>query len=45
MPNFKLSGFYSKLNATNSNDNYMYWGTNEYSNNLPSSYTVARTTP
>ncbi len=36
----KLTGFYSKLNATNHNDNYMYWGSNELNNNLPTSYTV-----
>jgi iron complex outermembrane receptor protein len=37
---FNLSGFYSKLNATNHNDNYMYWGSNELNNNIPTSYTV-----
>ena len=36
----KLTGFYSKLTATNHNDNYMYWGSNELNNNLPTSYTV-----
>ncbi|KUR72088.1 TonB-dependent receptor [Novosphingobium sp. FSW06-99] len=41
---FKLTGFYSHLNATNSNDNYMYWGSNELNNNLPTSYTVANNT-
>jgi iron complex outermembrane receptor protein len=35
-----LSGFYSHLNASNYNDNYMFWGSNEFANNLPSSYTV-----
>ncbi|HEY2659496.1 MAG TPA: TonB-dependent receptor [Caulobacteraceae bacterium] len=40
----RLSGFYSKLNATNNNYNYMYWGTNEYNNNAPSSFTVANNT-
>ncbi|MGI4877722.1 MAG: TonB-dependent receptor, partial [Janthinobacterium lividum] len=41
---FKLSGFYSHLNATNSNDNYMYWGSNELNNNLPTSFTVKNNT-
>jgi iron complex outermembrane receptor protein len=36
----KLDGFYSHLNATNYNTNYMFWGTNEVNNNVPSSYTV-----
>ncbi len=40
----KLSGFYSHLNATNTNDNYMYWGNNELSKNIPSSFTVANNT-
>ncbi|MGH6992746.1 MAG: TonB-dependent receptor [Caulobacteraceae bacterium] len=41
---FKLTGFYSHLNATNNNDNYMYWGSHELSNNLPTSFTVANNT-
>jgi len=41
---FKLTGFYSHLDATNSNDNYMYWGSNELNNNLPTSFTVANNT-
>lgn len=36
----RLDGFYSKLNATNHNDNYMYWGSNELGVNSPTSYTV-----
>jgi iron complex outermembrane receptor protein len=36
----RLSGFYSHLNATNYNDNYMFWGSHEFGNNLPTSYTV-----
>jgi len=36
----KLSGFYSHLSAANTNDNYMLWGSHEFANNLPSSYTV-----
>ncbi|HEX4196101.1 MAG TPA: TonB-dependent receptor, partial [Caulobacteraceae bacterium] len=39
-----LNGFYSRLNATNVNDNYMYWGNNELNNNLPTSYTVSHNT-
>ncbi|WP_226016935.1 TonB-dependent receptor [Novosphingobium sp. FKTRR1] len=41
---FKLSGFYSHLDATNANNNYMYWGSNELNNNLPTAYTVANNT-
>ncbi|QUD88569.1 TonB-dependent receptor [Phenylobacterium montanum] len=48
-----LSGFYSKLDASNRNYNYMYWGSREltYNNgagnltgNSPTSYTVANNT-
>ncbi len=39
-----LSGFYSHLNADNYNDNYMLWGSHEFANNLPTSYTVANGT-
>jgi len=39
-----LSGFYSKLNATNFNDNYMYWGAHELANNTPTSVTVKNNT-
>jgi iron complex outermembrane receptor protein len=39
-----LNGFYSRLNATNVNDNYMYWGSNELNTNVPTSYTVAHNT-
>jgi len=35
-----LSGFYSKLNASNINDNYMYWGSHELATNTPTSVTV-----
>jgi len=37
-----VSGFYSHLGASNINNNYMFWGTNEFSTgqNVPSSYTV-----
>ncbi len=34
------SGFYSYLNATNVNDNYLYWGSREIDRNVPTSYTV-----
>ncbi len=37
---FKLDGFYSHLNATNYNTNYMFWGTKEFQTNVPTSYTV-----
>jgi iron complex outermembrane receptor protein len=36
----RLTGFYSKLDATNHNDNYMYWGSNEINNNAPTAFTV-----
>jgi iron complex outermembrane receptor protein len=36
----RLSGFYSHLNADNYNDNYMFWGSHEFADNLPTSYTV-----
>src|SRR5581483_9793362 len=39
-----LDGFYSKLKANNVNDNYMYWGSNELNNNLPTAFTVANNT-
>ena len=39
-----FDGFYSHLDATNVNDNYMYWGTNELNNNLPTSFKVANHT-
>jgi len=41
---FNLDGFYSHMDASNSNDNYMYWGSNELNNNLPTSYKVANNT-
>ncbi len=41
---FNLDGFYSHLEASNVNDNYMYWGSNELDNNLPTSFTVANNT-
>ena len=37
---FKLDGFYSHLNATNYNTNYMFWGSKEFTTNVPTSYTV-----
>jgi iron complex outermembrane receptor protein len=39
-----LDGFYSHMSASNSNDNYMYWGANELKNNLPSSFKVVNNT-
>ncbi|HWD66430.1 MAG TPA: TonB-dependent receptor [Caulobacteraceae bacterium] len=40
----RLSGFYSHLNASNVNNNYMFWGVHEFSNNVPTSYTVQNNT-
>ncbi|WP_372784535.1 TonB-dependent receptor [Phenylobacterium sp.] len=40
----RFDGFYSKLDATNHNDNYMYWGSNELNNNSPTAFTVANQT-
>jgi iron complex outermembrane recepter protein len=40
----KLSGFYSHLSASNDNDNYMLWGTHEFTDNVPTSYTVQQGT-
>lgn len=39
---FNVSGFYSKLEAGDVNNNFMAWGTNEIANadNIPTSYTV-----
>ncbi len=37
---FKLDGFYSHLNATNYNTNYMFWGSKEFTTNAPTSFTV-----
>ena len=39
-----LSGFYSRLTASNINNNYMYWGIHELNNNTPTRYTVANNT-
>ncbi|MBS0472762.1 MAG: TonB-dependent receptor [Proteobacteria bacterium] len=38
----KLQGFYSHLSASNVNNNYMFWGTNEFATgqNVPTSYTI-----
>ena len=41
---FNLDGFYSHLDASNVNDNYMYWGAKELAVNLPSSFTVRNNT-
>ncbi|QYE33884.1 TonB-dependent receptor [Polymorphobacter sp. PAMC 29334] len=41
---FKASGFYSYLNASNVNDNYLYWGSRELDRNVPTSYTVKNNT-
>ena len=39
-----LTGFYSHMEASNVNDNYMYWGSHELATNTPTSYTVANNT-
>ncbi|HEY2596039.1 MAG TPA: TonB-dependent receptor, partial [Chloroflexota bacterium] len=41
---FNLDGFYSHLDASNVNDNYMYWGSHELANNLPTSFSVRNNT-
>ena len=40
----KASGFYSHLDASNVNDNYLYWGSREIDRNVPTSYTVKNNT-
>ena len=40
----KLTGFYSHLRADNHNNNYMYWGSRELANNVPTSFTVTNNT-
>ncbi len=40
----KASGFYSHLNASNVNDNFLYWGSREIDRNVPTSYTVKNNT-
>ncbi len=40
----EASGFYSHLNASNVNDNYLYWGSRELDRNVPTSYTVKNNT-
>ena len=41
---FKASGFYSYLDASNVNDNFLYWGSRELDRNVPTSYTVRNNT-
>ncbi|MBL6853665.1 MAG: TonB-dependent receptor plug domain-containing protein, partial [Alphaproteobacteria bacterium] len=38
----KFQGFYSHLSASNVNNNYMFWGTNEFATgqNVPSAWTI-----
>jgi iron complex outermembrane receptor protein len=36
----KVQGFYSQLDASNINNNNMFWGSSEFPKNVPSSYTV-----
>jgi len=43
--NFTVSSFYSRLNASDTNNNYMAWVQNEIaSQNVPSSYTISNGT-
>jgi len=37
---FDVQGFYSKLKASNINNNYMFWGSNEWGGNVPTAYTI-----
>ncbi len=41
---FDVEGFYSKLKASNINNNFMFWGSNEFGGNVPSSYTIKNNT-
>ena len=36
----QVEGFYSHLGASNINNNYMFWGTEEFGHNIPTSYTI-----
>jgi iron complex outermembrane receptor protein len=40
----RLDGFYSDLNATNFNDNFMFDGSREFANGAPTSFTMANNT-
>ncbi|HEY1604859.1 MAG TPA: TonB-dependent receptor [Allosphingosinicella sp.] len=40
----KASGFYSHLNASNVNDNFLMWGSREVDRNVPTSFTVRNNT-
>jgi iron complex outermembrane recepter protein len=42
--NVQVEGFYSHLGASNINNNYMFWGTEEFGHNVPTSYTVVNNT-
>lgn len=37
---FDVQGFYSKLKASNINNNFMFWGSHEFGNNAPTNYTI-----
>ncbi|MDE2182929.1 MAG: TonB-dependent receptor [Alphaproteobacteria bacterium] len=41
---FDVEGFYSKLKASNINNNFMFWGSNEFGGNVPSAYTIKNNT-
>src|SRR5581483_11289941 len=40
----KASGFYSHLDASNVNDNFLMWGSREVDRNVPTSFTVQNNT-
>jgi iron complex outermembrane receptor protein len=39
-----VQGFYSKLKASNINNNFMFWGSKEFGSNAPTSYTLKNNT-
>jgi iron complex outermembrane receptor protein len=41
---FQVEGFYSHLGASNINNNFMFWGTEEFGHNTPTSATVVDNT-
>jgi len=41
---FDVEGFYSKLKASNINNNFMFWGSNEFGGNVPTAYTIQNNT-
>jgi iron complex outermembrane receptor protein len=37
---FDVQAYYSKLKASNENSNFMFWGSHEFGNNTPTTYTL-----